>query len=186
MVLRFLGFDPAKPDDLFHERMVLGYLAYLLIDQVETAVSHVGKIQCIANNRCHHQCRPHTFQLDVRRCSFDQFIIRNTDNIAQNLFGFVQGSILQFFPQDSYRIFGRKIPRLVTAHPVGYRKKVRKRPDRLIRHIYIILVDLTLSSHISHCIYLHLFLPVCGRSPRHNVCGADRRLRLYQSLFPFL
>ena len=55
-------------DDITHIEFVekiLGKLPDLVIDQVKSAVSHIGKVQCIANNSCHYQCCSHTFQLDI-------------------------------------------------------------------------------------------------------------------------
>ena len=65
MVSCFFCFDSTKSYHLFYQRVIFGKLTDLIVDQVKSTVSHIGKVQCIANNSCRYQCRSHTFQFYI-------------------------------------------------------------------------------------------------------------------------
>ena len=153
--------------------MVFRQLLDPLIDQVQAAVAHIGKIHHLVHDRRRNDRSPHPFEMGVAGCLPDDLPVGCFDRTDQTFLYIFTCAVCQFSLKNLNRILGSVIPRLMAAHSVRHHKKITQNTKRLICRVDIILIHLPYHSYICNrkCPHIRLliFLPKNSLLPHSGV-----------------
>ena len=105
VVLGLLRLDASQPHHFLHKRMVLRELLDPLIDQIQTAVSYIGKNTSSVHDRRRNYGCPHPLEVFVAGRLLDDLPVGCLDRRYQAFLHILTLAHLQLPPEHFHRIF---------------------------------------------------------------------------------